>query len=98
MEEAIREYQAALRYKPGLIQAYNNLGIVYKNQGRYDKAIQQYKTGLKYHPTAELYYNLGIAYQKVGELDQAREAFQRVLEIKPNSAEARRALELLPGD
>jgi 4-amino-4-deoxy-L-arabinose transferase-like glycosyltransferase/Flp pilus assembly protein TadD len=42
-----------------------------------------------------VYYYLGIVYQKQGNLEEARKAWERALEMRPDFAEARKALEEL---
>ena len=61
LEEAIREFQAALRAKPDNAEAYIVLGMVYRKQGRTDEAIRAYQAALRINPDdAEAHLNLGV--------------------------------------
>ena len=42
-DEAIEEYQKAIRLKPGYALAHNNLGLVYGKLGRVDEAIEEFR-------------------------------------------------------
>ncbi|MDH4198096.1 MAG: tetratricopeptide repeat protein [Candidatus Aminicenantes bacterium] len=43
-------------------------------------------------PTPETHFYLGEAYKKKGLTDKAKEAYQQALALKPNYAEAKKAL------
>lgn len=43
MEEAIGEFQVALRSNPNLAMAHYNLGVAYGQQGGPEEAIQEYQ-------------------------------------------------------
>ena len=49
-DEAIREYQAALRINPDYDEAHYNLGVIYRQQGRIDEAIREYQAALRINP------------------------------------------------
>ena len=50
MDEAMREYQAALRINPDYSDAHNNLGVVYWQRGRLDEAKREFQTALRLNP------------------------------------------------
>jgi len=69
---------------------YNNIGICYKNQWKYEEAIDAYNNALKfslkiYGPssayTASIYNNLGNLYNTVGEYNTAALYLQNALDI-----------------
>ena len=63
-EEAIKEYQTAIKLKPDYAKAYNNLGTAYYDRGRLDEAIKEYQTAIKLQPDyADAHRNLALAYQ-----------------------------------
>ena len=71
-----------------LAVVYGNLGIVYKNQGRFEQAIQAYEKSLGYSTklglerlTANQYSNLGVVYVLQGRYDSAIEMQRKCLEI-----------------
>ena len=49
-DEAIREFQAALRLKPDYADAHDNLGLAYQQQGRLDEAIREFQAALRLKP------------------------------------------------
>ena len=49
-EEAIVEYDKALKVNPKYVDAYNNKGLSLHNLGRYEEAILEYDKALKINP------------------------------------------------
>ena len=63
---------------------FNRLGIVYRNQGKWGKAVETYGSALKIAPEDPvLHYNLGLAYLDGGERIKALESFEHALLIAP---------------
>lgn len=67
------ELAKKLNYKKGIANAHNNIGIVYKNQGNYPEALENYLASLKINEEigdkksiAHVYNNMGIVYQSMG--------------------------------
>jgi tetratricopeptide (TPR) repeat protein len=88
-DQAIEQYQIALRLKPDYEEAHNNLGNAYASRGLLDEAIEQYQIALRLKPDYEKgYNNLGNAYASKGLLDQAIEQFKIALRLKPDFEEA----------
>ena len=95
-EEAISEFQAALRLKPDDSLAYNNLGVAHNNlgiafgrQGRTGEAIAQFQEAIRYKPdNAETHNNLGVALFNQGQTDTAIKEYREALRLKPDYAEA----------
>ncbi len=86
-DEIIQEVAKA---NPDTINIYNTLGILYRRQGRYQEAAQQYTKALKVHPDDEnIYFNLGRCLNDAGELPAALEALDKALQINPEFGEAR---------
>ena len=72
LDEAIANYQQALRLKPDYAEAYNNLGNALKDQGKLEEAIASYQQALRLKPDyAEAYNNLGNALKDQGKLEEA---------------------------
>jgi protein O-mannosyl-transferase len=69
--------------------AYNNLGVVCDNTGRYQEAIENYKQAVKINTDySEAYYNLGLACGKLGRREEEVEAYKQAIRIKPDYAKA----------
>ena len=88
-DEAIAEYQKALRIRPGHAMANANLMGLYLHLGRLDEAEQQYRVCLAINPEiAEMHYNYGILLRGRGHPERAITAFERALQINPSYADA----------
>jgi Tfp pilus assembly protein PilF len=89
IDEAISQYQEAIRLKPDYSSAHNNLGIALDKKGQLDLAISQFQEAVRLKPDyADAHNNLGIALGKIGQLDAAVSQFQEALRLKPDYAEA----------
>ena len=63
--------------------AFSNLGVIYKNTGRQEKAIKIYERAITKNPKfADAYTNLGNLYKDLGNLDQALASTLKSLELK----------------
>ncbi|MBI4365184.1 MAG: tetratricopeptide repeat protein [Deltaproteobacteria bacterium] len=96
LEEAIREYQIALRLAPDYpAGVYSNLGTAYALKGHREEAIRHYQTALQLNPNdAGTHSNLGVAYRDQGRLDEAIREFHTALGLQPDHAEAHNNLGL----
>jgi tetratricopeptide (TPR) repeat protein len=84
-EQAIIEYQEALRIKPDNQEALYNLGTVYHHKGMLDEAIGFYKKAIQlnsYYFSARS--NLGIAFAEKGEYDKAIKELKEAIELRPD--------------
>jgi Flp pilus assembly protein TadD len=54
LDEAIRQYQEALRLNPGYALAHNNLGYALGQKGQLDEAIRQYQKAISLDPGCAL--------------------------------------------
>jgi tetratricopeptide (TPR) repeat protein len=85
VEEAIQYYTEAIRLKPDYSDAYNNLGVLYARQERWDEAIAMFHKALEnlYYTTPErAYYNLGEVHEAKGDPTRAIEYYQTSIELK----------------
>jgi tetratricopeptide (TPR) repeat protein len=88
-DEAIRQYQDAIRLKPDYAIAHNNLGNALAKQGQTDEAIRQYQECLRLQPgDAEAHNNLGNTFLKKGRSDEAISQYQDAIRLKPDYAMA----------
>ncbi|MDR2095250.1 MAG: tetratricopeptide repeat protein [Treponema sp.] len=87
--DAIREYQAALRSKPGWLEPLNNLGIVYFKQGHHNKAISTFTRILGSDPcNAEAHNNMGVVLADQGRTKEAVQNYRQALEADPKYTKA----------
>jgi len=79
-------YKRTLEVTEGNWVIHNNLGLVYLNQGRIDKAFWHFDQSLKAKPSYSMaYLNLGAAYITINEFEKAVDAFKWSLQFnRPN--------------
>lgn len=84
-DEAIQQYEAAIRAEPHHAQGYIYLGGIYAYLGNFEKASQFRKraTRCKDGVIEEAWLNLGYVRAAQERYSDARECFQRALEIDP---------------
>ena len=89
IEDAIGQYEQALRLKPDYAEAHNNLGIVLAGQGKIAEAIAEFAAALRIKPDlAEAHYNLGNALAGQGRVSEAMAEYAAAVRIKPDYADA----------
>ena len=75
-ESAKKWYQEELQKDDFCIDAYYNLGIIYKEEKKYHAAIESYLMAINYNSSDyRYYYNLGCVYVLNGEMEKAFDAF-----------------------
>jgi tetratricopeptide (TPR) repeat protein len=80
----IELFTKALELNPKLAAAYEQRGLLYYFQEKYDKVIQDYQTYLDLAPEkAQAYRMLGLGYLKTGEYEPAIANFTRAIELEP---------------
>lgn len=90
MEEAIREYEAAIGIDPDYVAARTNLGAAYGATGRVDDAVGELEAAVRLDPRSwRTRYNLGMALEKAGHAGRAREEYEACLAIDPDFRKAR---------
>jgi tetratricopeptide (TPR) repeat protein len=86
-------YTATLQKNPGCWMAHYNLGIVLREQGEADQAIDHYQRAVALRPDyAEAHYNLGRLLVEHGQLNDAVAHYERAAAINPADAEAQNNL------
>jgi tetratricopeptide (TPR) repeat protein len=88
-EDALREYEAALRLKPNDPSIRNNLGNVYNHMGRTDDAIHEYQTAIRLNPNhPDAHYNLARALEHQEKLAEAVQEYQAAIRVQPDDVAA----------
>ncbi|MDB6110057.1 MAG: Tetratricopeptide 2 repeat protein, partial [Pedosphaera sp.] len=83
-DEAIAEYEKALKLEPALGDAQHHLGVALTKQGRTKEAIGHLELALKAWPTlAAGHYDLGIALGLEGRTEEAIAAYEKTLQLRP---------------
>jgi len=92
VDDAIKEYEGALKIDPNHALAHYNLGNLYHAQGKLKEAIREYQQALKIEKIdrnrAFVHYDLGVAYHTQGRLKEAIKEYQQAVTINPNDEKA----------
>ena len=84
-DEAIKQYQEALRLDPENLDAILNMGNVYLIQGKIKKAISNYEHVVELSPDKiEAHLNLANAYSKKNDVKKVKKHYYEALRINPN--------------
>jgi tetratricopeptide (TPR) repeat protein len=87
-EEAIEQYQAALKIKPDYADAHYNLGYALAKTGKLDAGISHFKEALRIEPkNLKALNNLGVAEVLRGNYSKAIDHFRAALKINPSDAD-----------
>ena len=94
-DDAIAQYEEALRLKPDSAEAHNNLGLALaRDPLRLNDAVAQYREALRLQPDyAPGWHNLGACWFHLGNRSEAAAAFREELRLSPNDPAAQKALE-----
>lgn len=90
-EDATKAFVELTRDYPQLPEPYNNLAVIYAQQGDYDKARDALEAALATHPSYPVAHeNLGDIYAAL-----AAAAYNRAMALDPNNAAVRAKLSLI---
>jgi tetratricopeptide (TPR) repeat protein len=93
LDEAIDEFQKALKIMPNHFRAYYMLGVLYDQKGDFEKAIANLKKSIDINPLfPDSHYNVALLYHKKGMIDEAIRHYRKVIELVPEDFEARNNL------
>jgi len=88
-EEAITDYDEAIRLDPQLALAYYNRGVAYQSMGQPQRAIQDYDEAIRLDPQyAPAYVNRGIIYRNLGQPQRAIQDYDEAIRLDPQDAPA----------
>lgn len=86
-------FKEALEINPNNVDAYLELGFIYRVRKMFKEAEDYYKKAIELDPnSAEAYYNLGRCYYVQERYDEATEMFNKTLRIKPKHELAQKGL------
>ena len=99
LEEAIADYQQALRARPQFPDALMNLGEVYMIENRPEEAVVSLEEAVRLSPAAaEIRTNLGNALNTTGKNAAAEVQYREALRLEPDSPEAHTGLAAVLAD
>jgi Flp pilus assembly protein TadD len=89
IDEAINQFQEAIRLGPDFAAVHYNLGTALLKKDRIDEAISQFQETIRLKPDfAEAHNNLGSALVMKGQTDEAISQYRETIRLKPDDAEA----------
>ena len=85
LDEAIREYQEAIRLKPDFAAAQSDLGVALAEQGKFEPAIAAQREAIRLQPDdANYHHRLGYVLQKSGSLARAISEYREAIRLGPD--------------
>jgi tetratricopeptide (TPR) repeat protein len=85
---AERGYVAALRINPYLSEAYNNLGVLLRRQGKREAAAASYRRALAINPDKSSFLSkLGNVLRELGQFEAAAACHRKAIELSPDKPE-----------
>ncbi len=86
-EEAVSDFNRAIKADAKMIDAYFNRGIAYEKLGRLDDAVRDYTKVIKLDAGMnEAYINRGLLYRKQKKYALAIKDFDKAIELRPDFA------------
>ncbi len=100
IDKASRYYEAAIKIKQAMVEAYINLASIRYSQGRYQDAVDLLEKALEEVPLDApndpmVRYNLGLSYLKLGNTQKALEHFDKFLALSPEGKNAKEVKEVV---
>jgi tetratricopeptide (TPR) repeat protein len=97
--DAERAYLQALDLDPDDAEAYDGLGVVYRNLGQPARAVEHHMQSIgRLHHRPQTHVHLGLALAELGRVRWAKRAFNVALEMAPDHPVAHRCLARLERD
>lgn len=82
-------YLKAIKEDSSFVEAYDNLGRVYRAVGDYEKAIKNYKKSIELYPLGQMaHQNLAVVYGIQKDYGNALNEYKALLEIDENDPES----------
>jgi tetratricopeptide (TPR) repeat protein len=86
-DKAVGEWSRLVELQPKQASAWNNRGVAYFRQGRYEEARADFTAAIALRPTdATPWANRGNVYDRLGQHDEAVADYSRAIALKPKDA------------
>lgn len=91
-KKALKAYLEGTKTAPENPDCYSNLGVIYRQMGKYTQAVNYFKKALAASeatgPRADIYYNLGNVYKNIEQSENAEKSFLKAIELDPSFIQA----------
>jgi predicted negative regulator of RcsB-dependent stress response len=95
-DDAIANFERAVKTKPDYAEGFNALGIALQSQDRNDEAFAAFREAIRLKPEyADAHYRLATIYAKENKRDEAVESLRQAERLDPDHAAARHDLALI---
>jgi tetratricopeptide (TPR) repeat protein len=89
LEQAVKEYEEAIRADPAFAAAHNNLGSAHFAAGRFEEAAGSFRRACELDPAyGQAHFNLALAHIKLGREKEAHDALGAALRAYDAAGEA----------
>src|ERR1044072_4575096 len=89
LDNALSDYNDAVKINPKHARAFNNRGTIYKEKGDLDRAIADFSEAVRLDAKfTAAYFNRGNAYDDKGDVDKALADLEAAIELDPRNAAA----------
>jgi len=96
MDQALAEFEAALRIDPNYASAHNNAALALTELRRSDEAKQHLIEALRIHPdNPNAHANLAILLEGAGDISGARQHYEQAVRLNPRDLESKQRLRRL---
>lgn len=87
-KKSVKFYLKAINEDAEFVEAYDNLGRVYRVLGEYDKAIDSYKKSIKLYPKGKMaHQNIALVYSIKKDYDNAKHHYGELIKMSENNPE-----------
>ncbi len=84
--DALREYEQAIRLRPGYYEVYNSRGWLRYVSGKYEEALKDFNRALLLYPDyGNALINKGILLEKMDKPEEAFRLYEKAVELAPAS-------------
>lgn len=74
-------YKKSLALQPSFADAHYNLGVLYAEDRKFQRALVEYNLAIQFNPRlTEAHNNLGVVHKELGNMEMALECYQRALQ------------------
>ncbi len=85
-DEALKDFDAAIRISPDFMQAYNDRGVTLMRLRAYPEAVRDFDIALSYDPqNPGIYQNRGISYFHLGQYGRAVDDLEKAASMSPKN-------------